>query len=134
MSKYDFDIVVIGGGAAGLTASGICATLGARTALIEKHRLGGDCTWTGCVPSKSLLHIAKQIANARKARSLGVDFTASVDFEAVMKSVRATRQRVYQDADSPEVMQKRGVEVITGQAGFLETHNVQVSEDRKSVV
>lgn len=128
MSKYDFDIVVIGGGAAGLTASGICATLGARTALIEKHRLGGDCTWTGCVPSKSLLHIAKQIANARKARSLGVDFTASVDFEAVMKSVRATRQQVYEDADSPEVMQKRGVEVITGQAGFLEPHTVQVTE------
>ncbi|MCG8373674.1 MAG: FAD-dependent oxidoreductase, partial [Balneolales bacterium] len=52
MSKYEFDSIVIGGGAAGLTASGIAANLGAKTMMIEAHLLGGDCTWTGCVPSK----------------------------------------------------------------------------------
>src|ERR1041385_163601 len=64
----DFDTTVIGGGAAGLTAAGIAASLGARTALIEQNRLGGDCTWTGCVPSKALLKTAG-IANAIRTAS-----------------------------------------------------------------
>jgi pyruvate/2-oxoglutarate dehydrogenase complex dihydrolipoamide dehydrogenase (E3) component len=53
MSK-SYDLVIIGGGSAGLTAAGFAAQLGQRVALIEKDRLGGDCTWTGCVPSKTL--------------------------------------------------------------------------------
>ena len=56
---YDYDVIVIGGGAAGLTASGIAANFGAKTLMIERHRLGGDCTWTGCVPSKAILKAAK---------------------------------------------------------------------------
>ncbi|MFQ5652935.1 MAG: dihydrolipoyl dehydrogenase family protein [bacterium] len=128
MAKYDYDIVVIGGGAAGLTSSGICASFGARTALIEKHRLGGDCTWTGCVPSKSLLHIAKQVQQARKAQAFGVHFTdLAIDFEAVMNSVRATRQQVYEDADSPELMRKRGVHIVEGQAQFSAPHELEIS-------
>ena len=54
--NYQYDMIVIGGGAAGLTAAGMSALLGAKTALIEQHRLGGECTWTGCIPSKTLLH------------------------------------------------------------------------------
>ena len=53
-----YDLVIIGGGSAGLTAAGFAVQLGARTALVEKHRIGGDCTWTGCVPSKTLLKAA----------------------------------------------------------------------------
>jgi heterodisulfide reductase subunit A-like polyferredoxin len=53
--KADWDMTVIGGGAAGLTASGIAVSLGAKTALVEAQKLGGDCTWYGCVPSKTLL-------------------------------------------------------------------------------
>ncbi len=69
MSTYDYDAIIIGGGAAGLTASGIAANVGAKTMMIEAHRLGGDCTWTGCVPSKVLLKagkLAHQIRNAGK--------------------------------------------------------------------
>lgn len=127
MAKYDYDIVVIGGGAAGLTSSGICASFGARTALIEKKKLGGDCTWTGCVPSKSLLHIAKQIAKIKKAQSLGLHFkNSSIDFNAVMNSVREMRQKIYEDADSPDVMSKRGVHVIEGKAHFKNKHLVEI--------
>ncbi len=57
--KYDYDMLVIGGGAAGLTAAGMASVLGAKAALVEANRLGGDCTWYGCVPSKSLLKAAK---------------------------------------------------------------------------
>ncbi len=136
MAKFDYDIVVIGGGAAGLTASGICASFGAKTALIEKHRLGGDCTWTGCVPSKSLLHIAKQVESAKRAYSLGVTFSdVSVDFKQVMDSVRKTREEIYHDADSPELMRERGVHVIEGVAAFEDEHtlSMKAGEDSRRV-
>lgn len=128
MPKYDYDVVVIGGGAGGLTASGICASFGAKTALIERHRLGGDCTWTGCVPSKALLHIAKEIVRIQNIGALGVECQPpTVDFARVMQSVRATRQHIYEDADSPELMAKRGVEVFEGTAGFRDSHSIDLS-------
>ena len=69
----DFDMVVIGGGAAGLTAAGISASLGAKTALVESHKLGGDCTWTGCVPSKALLKAAAVANTVRTAGRYGLE-------------------------------------------------------------
>ncbi len=53
--KYDYDLLVIGGGAAGLTAAGMGANFGAKTLMVEANKLGGDCTWHGCIPSKTLL-------------------------------------------------------------------------------
>ncbi|MFQ5676281.1 MAG: dihydrolipoyl dehydrogenase family protein, partial [bacterium] len=133
MSKYDYDVVVIGAGAAGLTSSGICASFGAKTALIEKHRLGGDCTWSGCIPSKALLHIAKKASGMITAGTLGVTAKEiAIDFSQVMKSVRQTRQDIYEEADSPEVMQSRGVEVLTGNAVFEDEHVVQISDANES--
>ena len=70
--KYDYDAVVIGGGAAGLTASGIAANFGAKTIMIERDRLGGDCTWTGCIPSKSLIKAASVIHGLRRAGDVGL--------------------------------------------------------------
>src|ERR1700686_3599807 len=95
----EYDMVVIGGGAAGLTASGMSALLGARTALIERDRLGGDCTWFGCVPSKTLLRAARTAHEIRTADRFG--FSAAephFDFSKVMAHVRQTRQRVYEEA------------------------------------
>ncbi|MFQ5633141.1 MAG: FAD-dependent oxidoreductase, partial [bacterium] len=129
MSKYDYDVVVVGGGAAGLTCSGICASFGAKTGLIEKHRLGGDCTWSGCVPSKALLHIAKRVSSMTTAGHLGITVSdIAVDFGQVMKSVRQTRQNIYEEADSPEVMQARGVEILTGSAVFEDDHSIQITD------
>ncbi len=130
MAKYDYDVLVIGGGAAGLTSAGICASFGAKTALVEKNRLGGDCTWSGCVPSKALLHIAKELSSVKENESLGLKFeNISIDFPKVMDSVRKTRQQVYEEADSPELMEKRGVNILNGAATFKNSHTVEITNE-----
>lgn len=72
MSARPWDLVVIGGGTAGIVGAKTAASLGARVLLIERERTGGDCLWTGCVPSKSLLAAAHAAADARAAGRLGV--------------------------------------------------------------
>ncbi|HEX8984022.1 MAG TPA: FAD-dependent oxidoreductase [Bryobacteraceae bacterium] len=128
--KYDFDMLVIGGGAAGLTAAGMSAVLGAKTALVEARKLGGDCTWHGCVPSKSLLRAATVAHEIRTAGRLGLT-PAGVehDFARVMERVHAVRERIYADADAPPHFEKLGVEVITGRARFLGPHAVEIEMD-----
>ena len=83
---FDYDMIVIGGGAAGLTAAGMSALLGAKTMLIERHRLGGDCTWVGCVPSKTLIRAAKTAHQIRTADRVGLTSTQpQFDFSRVFK-------------------------------------------------
>ena len=85
-----WDLVVIGGGSAGIVGAKTAASLGAKVLLIEKHRTGGDCLWTGCVPSKALLASAGAAASARTAARLGVNVAAvRIDFPAVMAHVQA---------------------------------------------
>lgn len=123
----DFDMVVIGGGSAGLTAAGISASLGAKTALIEERRLGGDCTWTGCVPSKALLKAAGVANSIRTADRYGLKaLEPPFDFSAVMERVHEIQAAVYEEADAPPVYQKIGVEVIEGKAQFISPTQVEV--------
>src|SRR5687767_15644158 len=70
-----YDLVVIGGGTAGLVCAAGAAGLGARVAIVERHRLGGDCLNTGCVPSKALLRAARAVYQARRAAAAGVSMT-----------------------------------------------------------
>ncbi len=78
-----WDLLVVGGGTAGLVGAKTAAALGARVLLVERDRLGGDCLWTGCVPSKSLLAAASAAADARGAARLGVEVSGvRVDFAA----------------------------------------------------
>ena len=109
MAHYDVDLLVLGGGAAGLTAAGTAANLGAKTMLVERDRLGGDCTWTGCVPSKTLLHVADLRARAQAfgAYANG-DPAPPVDFARVMADVHETRQEVYEGADDSAIFERRG--------------------------
>ena len=80
-----FDIAIIGGGVAGLVIASGSAQLGARTALIEKSKLGGDCLWHGCVPSKALIKSAKVIHLLKRAKDYAVDdFEFSFDFRNVI--------------------------------------------------
>ncbi len=65
MSEPKYDLAIIGAGAAGLIAADFAVKLGARVALLKKNRIGGDCTWTGCVPSKSLIKVASVAQNVR---------------------------------------------------------------------
>lgn len=115
----EYDLIVIGGGAAGLTSSGIGASFGAKTLMIEAHRLGGDCTWTGCIPSKALLHLSKRVDQR-------------VD---PLERMREIREEVYHDADRPEIYEKMGVELAFGRASFVDKHTVRiVSESGERVV
>jgi pyruvate/2-oxoglutarate dehydrogenase complex dihydrolipoamide dehydrogenase (E3) component len=128
---HEYDVAVIGGGAAGLVAAGMSALLGARTALIEEHRLGGDCTWTGCIPSKTLIHAARVAHEARVAESHGlIRWEPQVNFAAVMRHVRQIREEVYQHADAPPQIQKLGVEVIASRAEFIDPHTIQLNGRR----
>src|SRR5438045_502535 len=72
MAAHEFDLVIIGAGSGGLVAAGFAAQIGARVALVEKNRIGGDCTWTGCVPSKALLKAAKVAHEVRTAGRFGI--------------------------------------------------------------
>ncbi len=127
MPAYDFDLIVIGGGAGGLTAAGIAANAGVKTMMIEKHRLGGDCTWTGCIPSKSLLHSAHIAHTVRTANRFGISpGDTNVDFAVVMRRVRKIREDVYKDADDPAIYEGFGIEVVHGTAHFIDSHSVEV--------
>src|SRR5437879_586723 len=97
--KWDFDLIVIGGGPAGLSASTISALFGAKTALVEAEKLGGECTWSGCVPSKTLLKGAKLAHQLRTAEKYGVfSSTPHLDFTTLMQRVHAVQQHIYEDA------------------------------------
>ena len=123
----DYDVLVIGGGAAGLSAAGIATNLGAKTAMIERDALGGDCTWTGCVPSKTLLKAAKVAHQARHASQYGLpDQVVDIDFAGVMEHVREVRQEVYEDADAPEIFEDMDIDVVEGDAHFVDAHTVAV--------
>ena len=123
-------MVVVGGGAAGLTGSGLAASFGAKTLLVEQDRLGGDCTWTGCIPSKTLLRVAASVHEVKRAQQWGVRVSeVEIDFRAVMEHVRSVRQSVYDDADDPRHFERIGVEVVQGQASFIDPHRLRVMSE-----
>lgn len=125
--SYEYDVVVIGGGSAGLTSSGIAANLGAKTMMIEKDKLGGDCTWNGCIPSKTLVKTASVLHNARKAAEFGLDIDlVNVNSGKVMAHIDRIRREVYHDADRPEIFEKMGIEVVKGEATFHDDHTILI--------
>ena len=133
-----YDLVIIGGGSAGLMAAAFACQLQARVALVEKHRVGGDCTWTGCVPSKTLLKAAKVAHEMRAADRYGLPpVEPKVDLKAVMDHVRSIVSEVYHE-ESPEKLRANNVDVFLGAAEFRDPHTLTVSEsvrpDRPRVI
>ncbi len=127
MSKFEFDSIVIGGGAAGLTASGISANVGAKTMMIERHRLGGDCTWIGCVPSKVLLKAGKVAQNIREASKFGlIDTEPQINFKKVIEHVHKIREEIYDEADDPKIYEDQHIEVVFGEASFKDAHTLEI--------
>ncbi|MBV8051904.1 MAG: NAD(P)/FAD-dependent oxidoreductase [Acidobacteriaceae bacterium] len=125
--SYEYDMAVIGAGAAGLTAAGMSALLGAKTVLIEANRLGGDCTWAGCIPSKTLLQASKAVHQMRTAGRFGLTpIQPEFDFSNVIDHIRQVRQHIYDDSDAPSQIEKLGVEVILGSARFCDPHTLQI--------
>ena len=126
--KQPYDLAIIGAGSGGLTAAAFAARLGARVALIEKNRIGGDCTWTGCIPSKALIHAAKVAQEARTAARFGiVTAPVSVDMAKVREHIRSAVEKVYR-AEDPETLAKRGIDVIFGGARFVDAHTIAVGD------
>ncbi len=124
-STGTYDIIVIGAGSGGLVAARFAASIGARVALIEKHRVGGDCTWTGCVPSKALIKAAKVAHEARTAAHYGICVPApAIDMAQVREYVRGAIAQVYR-LETPEALQAEGIDLVLGAATFLDPHTLQ---------
>ncbi|WP_319467081.1 FAD-dependent oxidoreductase [uncultured Pseudodesulfovibrio sp.] len=134
MAKYDYDIGVIGGGAAGLTVASGASQLGLKTLLIEKAPLlGGDCLHYGCVPSKTLIKTASVYHQMRHADEYGlppVDLPA-VNFKQIARRIQSVIESV-QVHDSEERFCSLGVEVSFGEASFIDEHQVDLGERRVS--
>ena len=122
----EYDLVAIGGGTGGLVAAAGAAYLGMNPAVVEKHALGGDCLWTGCVPSKALIASARLARRMNRAAGLGLTPNgARHDFRAVMERMRAARAAVAHH-DDPERFRRMGVGVHFGTARFLDPNTVEV--------
>ncbi|HEU5282672.1 MAG TPA: FAD-dependent oxidoreductase, partial [Burkholderiales bacterium] len=126
-AKFDRNLVVIGAGSAGLVSAYIAAAVKAKVTLVEKHRMGGDCLYTGCVPSKALLRSAKLLSQIGRARQWGIrSAQAQFDFAEVMERVQRVIRQV-QPHDSVERYTALGVECIEGEAKILSPWSVEVT-------
>jgi len=129
MASYDFDIGLIGGGAAGLTVTAGAAQAGAKTLLIEKEKkLGGDCLHYGCVPSKTLIrtaHVYHLMKNSKKFGLPGVDLPP-VDFREVADRIQSVIDTIQQH-DSEERFCKLGAKVEFGEPAFEDEHSIRLN-------
>ena len=130
MSEGAYNVVVIGAGTAGLVTAAGTAALGGRVALVERHRMGGDCLNTGCVPSKALISSARLVQQIREARRWGLhDQEPRFRFEEVLERMRERRARIAPH-DSQERFESLGVDVFRGPARFLSPREVEVDGRR----
>ena len=126
MNRYDFDIIILGGGSAGIVSGVMASALKMRVLVIEKFRMGGECLNTGCVPSKALLHAAKTARAIRTASEIGLrgsDF-GHADAEGVMAWVRATVDRVRSADATEDLLLDNGAEIRIGDARFEAEHTI----------
>ena len=130
-AKGRYNLVVIGGGTAGLVSAMGAAGLGARVALIERHLLGGDCLNHGCVPSKALIRAARAAYDTRQVAALGAHVPApvAVDFAAVMQRMRRLRAGIAHH-DSAQRFAESGIDVYLGDATFVSPRAVEVGGQR----
>jgi dihydrolipoamide dehydrogenase len=129
MKKYDYDLVVIGGGAAGLVAATGGAMLGAKTALIEKNKLGGDCTWYGCIPSKALLKSAQVFSLVKHLKEFGISSLPEAEYDPsfVMSHVKDVIKEI-SFHHPPELFEQRGIKVIFASPRFIDLRTIELED------
>jgi pyruvate/2-oxoglutarate dehydrogenase complex dihydrolipoamide dehydrogenase (E3) component len=122
-----YNLVVIGGGSAGLVSAVGAAGVGAKVALIERHLLGGDCLNVGCVPSKAVIRAAKAVGEIRRAAEMGIHVPdgVTVDFGAVMERMRRIRTEISHH-DSVSRLQHLGIDVFLGEAQFTGRNEIRI--------
>ncbi|MUL38433.1 dihydrolipoyl dehydrogenase family protein [Gloeocapsopsis dulcis] len=126
----EYDLVVIGGGSGGLVVAGVAAALKAKVALVERDRLGGDCLWYGCVPSKSLIHASRVAYEVKHAARFGIHCNdPQIDFAKAIGHVQSAIAAI-EPHDSPKRFESLGVEVIFGSGEFVDKHTFVVNNRR----
>jgi pyruvate/2-oxoglutarate dehydrogenase complex dihydrolipoamide dehydrogenase (E3) component len=126
--KYDYDSAIVGAGASGLIAAEFALKLGTRVVMIEKDRIGGDCTWSGCVPSKSLIKAASVAHAVQHAARFGVGAEARpTDMPKVRAWLNSTIEHIYAPT-TPEALRAKGLEVLLGSASFTDAHTLRIGE------
>ncbi len=132
-ARFDRNLVVIGGGSAGLVTSYIASAVKAKVTLVEKHKLGGDCLNTGCVPSKALIRSAKFLSHVSRAQEFGIaSASARFEFAEVMQRVQAVIKTV-EPHDSAERYTELGVDVVHGRAKIVSPWEVDITLEDGSV-
>ncbi len=129
MARMDYDLTILGGGSGGLTAARVAASLGARTLVIDKERLGGDCLYTGCVPSKSLIHAARMAHQAKTASHVGV---SSIDINIDMGQIATYIQGVIAHVHAAEHVYTDDVTVKFGTVTFLSPTTLLLNDEKIS--
>lgn len=130
MGASEYDLAIIGAGSVGLIAADFAVRLGARVVLLERDRIGGDCTWTGCVPSKALLKVAKVAHDARTSSLYGVHVSQPIiDMAKVRQFLRGAIQDIYAGT-TPEALRQKGMDVMLGPVSFVDPHILAVGEQR----
>jgi pyruvate/2-oxoglutarate dehydrogenase complex dihydrolipoamide dehydrogenase (E3) component/uncharacterized membrane protein YdjX (TVP38/TMEM64 family) len=132
-ARFERNLIVIGAGSAGLVTAYIAAAVKAKVTLVEKHKLGGDCLNTGCVPSKALIRSAKLLSHMRRSREFGIrEASAEFDFAEVMERVQRVIKTV-EPHDSVERYTELGVEVIEGTAKIVSPWEVDITRSDGAV-
>lgn len=127
MTEQNYDFIIIGAGSAGLSAAEFASKLGIKVLLVEANKIGGDCTWTGCIPSKALL----QCANRFYATQEGIDQNyisgeIMVNFSEIMTYVK-NKIHLIAESESPDVLRKEGIDVLIGEAQFTSRNQIKVN-------
>lgn len=130
MPERSFDIIVIGAGSGGLGAALGMLELGFNVLLIDRaaEDIGGECVNTGCIPSKALLHIAKQIHDARSSSRFGLNIEGKVDIEEI-KNYIVEKQEKIKEHENAEYLRKKGMNVVLGEASFVSKSEVRVGDE-----
>jgi pyruvate/2-oxoglutarate dehydrogenase complex dihydrolipoamide dehydrogenase (E3) component/anti-anti-sigma regulatory factor len=124
-SRYDYDVVVIGAGIGGFVSAVTANSLGKRVAIVEKRKVGGNCTNFTCIPSKALIRAShlRRDATHLERMGLGAFSPTSVDAANVLPRIRSVIQKAY-EKDLPETFKEVGIEVLPGEAAFVDPHRI----------
>ncbi len=126
-----YDLVVVGMGSGGMVAAELAASLPLRVAVVERDRVGGECLWTGCVPSKALLASARVAHTVRTADRYGMrSHDPEVDTAAVWTRIKAVQDDIAASDDNPQRFEALGVELVRGDARLVDAHTVAVGQRR----